>query len=101
MTDRQAQIEASVSSFALTDEQRTSLDEHELGRLLYAHIYNERCRALHCVILHHHADVALQNHWQEHREEYIARVLQEIADEVVLEDRGVAAESYVPARLVA
>lgn len=72
-----------LSSFTLTPEQSERIAgmnefcrEHELSLLLYAHIYSERCRAKHCALLDHYADIALQNHWQAHREEYIAQVAQ-------------------------
>lgn len=74
---------AHLSSFTLTPEQSERIAgmnefcrNDEIGRLLYRHIYNERCRALHCVELHCWAEAALRDHWQAHREEYVAQVAQ-------------------------
>lgn len=74
-----------LSSFTLTPEQSERIAgmnefcrNDEIGRLLYAHLYNERCRALHCALLHSSAEAALRDHWQAHREEYIAQVVEAV-----------------------
>lgn len=71
-----------LSSFTLTPKQSERIAgmnefcrNDEIGRLLYAWIYNERCRAKHCALLNSSAEAALRNHWQAHREEYIAQAV--------------------------
>jgi hypothetical protein len=52
---------------------RTVDREIELGLLLYAHLYRETCKARLVAILHMKADLTLQEHWQNHRKEFVAR----------------------------
>ena len=73
---------ATLSTLPFTDAQLEALTAlgnadrlHELGRMIYAHLYRQTCRAQFVVILSHHGDLALQAYWQERREDFIARAL--------------------------
>lgn len=85
-------------TFCLSDGQLARLADidpasrqHDLGRLMYAHLYREKCREKHVAILHHDADIAMQRHWQANRAEYVAEALATYARAVgVAEDRRAA-----------
>lgn len=88
--------------FALSREDRERLAgmndacrRHELGLLLYAHMWNEKARELHVAVLSHPAEMALQKRWQAERVARIDRADAEFFP--VVEAEAWAAESYAPA----
>jgi hypothetical protein len=70
-----------LQTFALTAEQYARLAamndfcrNHEIGILLYAHIYREWCRERHCAVLSGAAERVFQSYWAEHGEHLIADI---------------------------
>lgn len=89
------ELAALAASFALTSEQRQHIAglndtcrRHEIGLLLYAHIYTETCRLRHVAVLSSPAERALQRDWQAQQAKLIDAAITNLLSEQLADARA-------------